>query len=73
MRVHPDFQGRGFGQTILEALEARARGLGYSILHLETSVLQLAAQKLYRKTALRNADELLSVVSIASILYEKKL
>lgn len=25
MRVHPDFQGRGFGQTILEELEKKAK------------------------------------------------
>lgn len=29
MRVHPDFQGRGFGQAILEELEKRAKKMGY--------------------------------------------
>ena len=27
MRVHPDYQGRGYGQLILDELEARARAL----------------------------------------------
>ncbi len=49
MRVHPDFQGLGFGQLILEALEARAAALGYTTLFLDTSLRQVAAQHLYRK------------------------
>src|SRR5690349_6283609 len=36
MRVHPDFQRRGFGQAILRALEARAAQLGCTTLHLDT-------------------------------------
>ncbi len=46
MRAHPDFQGRGFGQLILNALEARAFELGYTTLHLDTSTVQVAAQNL---------------------------
>src|SRR5438034_4435986 len=49
MRVHPDFQGRGFGQLILNALETRALELGYITLHLDTSTVQVVAQHLYRK------------------------
>lgn len=49
MRVHPDYQRRGYGQRILKELEARARVLGYQILHLDTSFLQIPAQKLYEK------------------------
>src|SRR5947209_20539776 len=46
MRVHPEYQGRGYGQLILDELEARARALGYQTLHLDTSILQLPAQRL---------------------------
>lgn len=53
MRVHPDYQGRGCGQRILDALEVRARALGYQTLHLDTSTLQIAAQKLYEKNGFR--------------------
>lgn len=49
MRVRPDRQRRGFGQAILERLEARAAELGYRRLSLETTVGQVAAQALYRK------------------------
>src|SRR5690242_10036061 len=53
MRVQADYQGRGYGQIILEELEARARALGYRTLHLDTSILQLPAQKLYEKNGFR--------------------
>jgi ribosomal protein S18 acetylase RimI-like enzyme len=53
MRVHPDFQGRGFGQQILDELEARALAMGYTKLHLDTSVVQVAAQKLYMKNGFK--------------------
>ena len=49
MRVHPDFQRRGFGQAILDALETKARDLGYKTLHLDTSVKQPAAQQFHAK------------------------
>jgi GNAT superfamily N-acetyltransferase len=53
MRVHPDYQGRGYGQLLLHTLEQRARELGYRILHLDTSLLQLPARKLYEKNGFR--------------------
>jgi ribosomal protein S18 acetylase RimI-like enzyme len=49
MRVHPDYQGQGFGQQILNELETRARARGYTTLLLHTSTVQIAAQKLYEK------------------------
>ncbi len=72
MRVHPDYQGRGYGQLILDELEARARALGYQILHLDTSILQIPAQRLYEKNGFcevgRDRYQGLEV-----ILYEKQL
>ncbi|GCF11104.1 GNAT family N-acetyltransferase [Dictyobacter arantiisoli] len=72
MRVHPDYQGRGFGQLILSELETRARAMGYQTLHLDTSVVQLPAQKLYEKNGYyevgRDVYQGLEV-----ILYEKQL
>lgn len=53
MRVSLAYQGRGYGQRILDELEARARALGYWVLHLDTSVLQVPAQKLYEKNGFR--------------------
>ena len=53
MRVYPEYQGRGYGQLILDELEARARALGYHTLHLDTSILQIPAQRLYEKNGFR--------------------
>jgi ribosomal protein S18 acetylase RimI-like enzyme len=72
MRVHPNYQGRGFGQIILSELEVRARTMDYKILHLDTSVVQVAARKLYEKNGFcevgRDKYQGLEV-----ILYEKHL
>ena len=49
MRVRPDLQKRGYGQTLLDALHSRAAELGYSTLRLDTTVQQRAAQHFYIK------------------------
>ncbi len=53
MRVKPGLQGHGYGQTLLDALHRRAADLGYSALHLDTTVQQRAAQRLYTKNGYR--------------------
>jgi GNAT superfamily N-acetyltransferase len=53
MRVHPDFQRHGFGSVILRHLEKRAAALGYSLLHLDTLVVQKAAQQFYLRHGYR--------------------
>ena len=72
MRVHPDYQGRGYGQLILDELETRARALGYQTLHLDTSVLQIAAQRLYEKNGFREVGRD-RYGQLEVILYEKQL
>jgi GNAT superfamily N-acetyltransferase len=72
MRVHPDFQKRGFGQKILDALEKKARELGYTTLHLDTAVKQVAAQKLYAKNGYRETGRTV-LGGFDAILYEKRL
>ena len=49
MRVLPEYQRRGFGQAILNQLEVKAIQLGYTELCLDTTTLQIAAQKMYEK------------------------
>ncbi len=49
MRVHPDFQSRGFGQAILNELEKRARKLGFKKIILDSSKDWIKAQNFYRK------------------------
>jgi ribosomal protein S18 acetylase RimI-like enzyme len=72
MRVHPDYQGRGIGQIILDELEAHARILGYKTLHLDTSVVQFAAQRLYEKNGYREVGRDI-YGGLEVILYEKTL
>lgn len=72
MRVHPDFQRRGIGQLLYSALEARARTLGYTVLYLDTSVHQLAAQKFYQKNGFTESGQVV-LYGLDSILYEKNL
>ena len=53
MRVHPQYQQRGFGSQILRRLEERAVGLQYQTLHSDTLISQTAARDLYRKNGYR--------------------
>jgi len=53
MRVAPGLQGRGIGQTLLDALHRRAAELGYATLHLDTTAHQTAARRLYEKNGYR--------------------
>ena len=55
MRVRPGLQGRGYGQTLLDALHRRAANLDYTTLHLDTTVQQRAARHLYTKNGYREA------------------
>jgi ribosomal protein S18 acetylase RimI-like enzyme len=72
MRVHPDHQRRGLGTAILEHLESGARSFGYKTLHLETAVVQTAAQKLYEKHGYREVGRTV-VGGLDTILYEKRI
>ena len=72
MRVHPDYQGRGLGQIILSELEARACAIGYKTLHLDTSVVQVPARKLYEKNDFREVGRD-TYNDLEVILYEKPL
>ena len=72
MRVHPAYQRRGFGLLMLIELESRARALGYTTLHLDTSTVQLAAQRLYEKHGFRETGREI-FQRFENILYEKEL
>jgi putative acetyltransferase len=48
MFVVPEFRGRGIARQILEALESRARHLGYTFVRLETGTAQPEAIALYK-------------------------
>lgn len=53
MYVVPDERGGGVGRVLLEALEARARELGYAIARLDTGPRQPRAQHLYESAGYR--------------------
>jgi ribosomal protein S18 acetylase RimI-like enzyme len=72
MRVHPDHQRRGYGELILQHLEADARQRSYKVLHLETTTLQIAAQKLYEKNGYKRSGGRV-VGGLQTIIYEKRL
>ena len=72
MRIHPDYQRRGFGQLILSELETRARAMGYQTLHLDTAAVQVAAQKLYEKNGFREVGRDM-YQNVEVLLYEKQL
>ena len=72
MRVLPDFQRRGFGQAILQALEVRAADPECTTLHLDTTVQQVAAQTLYLKSGYIEVGRARSGM-FDIILYEKRL
>jgi ribosomal protein S18 acetylase RimI-like enzyme len=70
MRVHADYQGRGYGRQILAALEARANELGYTTLHLDTSTVQAAARRLYEGAGYREVRR--GVIRGLEIIYYEK-
>jgi GNAT superfamily N-acetyltransferase len=72
MRVHPDFQRRGFGQAIFTALEKRARELGYCVLHLDTAVVLVGAQHFYAKNGFKEVRRG-QLGGLDCIFYEKQI
>lgn len=56
MRVDPDHQRRGYGQRILDALEAEARARGFTELTLDTLARQTAARKFYEANGYEEGD-----------------
>ena len=72
MRVSPRLQGRGIGQTLLDALHRRAAELGYETLHLDTTVGQTAARRLYEKNGYRETGRG-QVGPFECLYYERKI
>jgi ribosomal protein S18 acetylase RimI-like enzyme len=70
MRVHPGFQRRGFGRTILAHLEHRAGELGYRTLRLDTAVTLTAAQRLYESAGYREVGR--GQLAGAEVIYFEK-
>ena len=73
MRVHPDFQSRGFGQAILDELEKRAKRLGFKKIVLDTSKGWIKAQKFYKKNGYIEIGRNKLNKRYNAIFYEKEL
>ena len=73
MRVLPQFQRQGFGQAILDVLEKEAVERGYKTLCLDTTVLQVAAQKMYLKDGYSEVRRTKQGFPFEMIFYEKRL
>lgn len=70
MRVRPGLQGRGYGQAILDALHRSAAVLGYTTLHLDTTVQQRVARRLYLKNGYREVGRG-SIGPFECVFYER--
>lgn len=72
IRVDPRFRRRGLADATLQALEAKARELGYRRLILDTSADAVPAQRLFEKHGfVRTATAVLA--GFDTFLYEKEL
>lgn len=71
MRVEPGYQGYGFGQAILDALEQRTKELGYRTLYLDTGV-KMVAQSLYRKNGYQEINRGM-IADVEVIFFEKRI
>ncbi len=71
MRVSPRLQGLGIGQALLDSLHRRATELGHATLHLDTTVGQTAARRLYEKNGYRETGRG-TVGPYECLYYERK-
>ena len=73
IRVHPDYQRRGYGAALLGALEDRARSRGFDRFVLETTERLTAAQRLYERHGYEERDrETHPITGDELVRYEKE-
>ncbi len=73
IRVGPVFQRKGYGQMILDALEKRAKELGYKVIELQTTIKQVPAQKFYIKNGYTEFKREKEGWIIEAIYYRKEI
>ncbi|MFC5652255.1 GNAT family N-acetyltransferase [Paenibacillus solisilvae] len=72
LRVHPNYQQRGYGQMMLDRLEQRARELGFNHIYLDALTNQLEAKKMFENNGYKHKGA--SVIDGFWInVYEKSL
>jgi ribosomal protein S18 acetylase RimI-like enzyme len=72
MRVAPGYQRRGLGRGLLQALLLEAHERGYHRVVLDTTTVQVAAQRLYESAGFAEIGRH-SIDSFTVIQYEKRL
>lgn len=72
MRVHPDYQRKGYGQLILNHLERAAIDLGYRTIVLDTSIALNAARSFYQKNGYIQT-EIKKTGNESLVFYKKQL
>jgi len=73
LRVLLQFQRRGFGQQILDALEKEAIQRGYKLMRSDTTILQTASQALHLKNGCKEIRRTKEGHPFETIFYEKHL
>ena len=74
LSVHIKFHRCGIGRIMMQAMEQRAKDLNCKMLHLDTSISQIAAQKFYLACGFHEVGHTyVGVGKWEIILYEKEL
>lgn len=74
VRVHPEFQRRGYGRALVTELEERARERGFDRVVLHTGEDMAAAQALYRSMGYdETRREYVEAIDAYQIHFEKEL
>lgn len=73
MRVHPDFQRRGIGRTLLAMLTEKAKEMGYTRLVLDTTTVQTASRQLYESSGFTVFKEEDDPTGLHFLYYEKDI
>lgn len=73
MRVHPDYQRKGYGQLILDELVKEAKSRGFTLMQLDTTSNLTAAQLFYEKNGFTRVNKVVKGWPSDTIFYEKML
>ena len=72
IRVHPDYQRRGFGGSLLTNLESKAKSYGYAHLTLDTTIHQTTAIRFFQKMGYTQNEAMKSKLP-NQIFFEKSI
>jgi ribosomal protein S18 acetylase RimI-like enzyme len=73
LRIHPDYQRRGYGEIMMLKLMELAAGIGYSEAFLDTLTTNTRAQKLFEKLGFSVSGHEMYAGKFELVCYTKKL